>query len=238
MQIAEYVLNGVNLVVGTSRCRIVEVEYYADPDPYIHGTPEQATAYRWYFHKSGTSFRGGTFKGLDLTFGNVIAEHVHHGGVLIRSIRTPSGALIEGPCKVVDFILNHTGAGTIVQLVALCGSYPPSATQTSSILYLEETSITHLPIFQGPRVGLSVSHPQYLMKPLRFTTVPTELKKGRALLILHNYLLEPHLDWKIHPGHIIRWMTSFRTESATISLNSVNDMCQAYGYCYRRGWCV
>lgn len=242
MEIAEYILNRVYLVVGTSRCRIVEVEYYASPDPYIHGTPEQATMYRWYFHKagasSGSSFRGGTYKGLDLTFGTVVGDRTSYGGILLRSIQGPSGEIIEGPCKVVDFILRNTGISTITQLVSTYSSYPPSATDTTSVLYLEEASIPPLTIFRGPRVGLSASHPEYLMKPLRFTTIPAKLKNGRALLVLHNYLLQLRVDWHVSPSHVARWLASFHTESATISLNSVGEMCQAYGYCHRRGWCV
>lgn len=249
MNIAHYLLNQVHLVIGTTRARIVEVEYYANPDPYIHGTVEQTRPYCWYFHKKGSSFRGGTYKGLDFTFGD---NQVHHCGVLLRSIQIiATGQIIEGPCMVVNFILGHTSMPDIAHLVATYPSYPPAAADPASLLYIEGAELPPLSIAQGPRVGLSAKHPQYLMRPLRFTTVPHDLKKGRPLLLLHMHVTDPHPPPP--SGNLNRWLpeagfdggvnsasalADFNTSLPILSVKTVSEQCQAYGYCYRSGWCV
>jgi len=40
-------------------------------DPFTHKDPLQQTCGQWYFHKIGAQYKGGTYKGLDLTFGDV-----------------------------------------------------------------------------------------------------------------------------------------------------------------------
>ncbi|KXS19038.1 hypothetical protein M427DRAFT_181607 [Gonapodya prolifera JEL478] len=54
--------------------RLAELEFYLHrepdhPDPFSHRHPDQRSRGRWYFHKLGGSYRGGTWKGLDITFG-------------------------------------------------------------------------------------------------------------------------------------------------------------------------
>ncbi|KAJ3085695.1 hypothetical protein HK102_013922 [Quaeritorhiza haematococci] len=54
--------------------RLSEIEFYFydkchHPDPFTHKQPQQLTRAQWYFHKQGNSYRGGTWKGLDITFG-------------------------------------------------------------------------------------------------------------------------------------------------------------------------
>ena len=119
---------------------------------------QYTTSAAWYFHRSGNTsvegwkhlkdgnaenkkcinprpnvaFRGGTFKGLDITFG---AENKQFGGVLIRSIQSLKAVnslfssnangkgkmygvdeLIQGPCKCVDALLKDTGFDDIKSL--------------------------------------------------------------------------------------------------------------------------
>ncbi len=38
-------------------------------DPFSHCDAMQQTCAQWYFHKTGGKYRGGTYKGLDVTFG-------------------------------------------------------------------------------------------------------------------------------------------------------------------------
>jgi hypothetical protein len=53
--------------------------------------------------KNNMSFKGGSYKGMDLTFGK---KGVVHGGILIRSIMDmQSKEYIEGPCNTLDRIL-------------------------------------------------------------------------------------------------------------------------------------
>lgn len=92
------------------RHRIAELEFYYNtavfPDPYPHGDELQRTAGQWcgarqfhpspliatcgnrsvhfcrYFHRTGGTYRSGTFKGLDITIGT---DEKNYGGILIRS---------------------------------------------------------------------------------------------------------------------------------------------------------
>jgi len=96
-RIAQALLNGASLVVGGLAHRLVEIEVYyrspEHPDPFAHAQAIQHECGRWYFHKTGTGYRGGSYKGFDLTFG----DGVVHAGILIRGIELPSGSLISGP---------------------------------------------------------------------------------------------------------------------------------------------
>lgn len=124
------------------------LDYNSHKDVFAHCDDLQLkTCSSWYFHRSGNNsahgwkfmndkendqenanwtnprpraaFRSGTFKGLDITFGE---ENKHFGGILIRSIRelkenpiasTSSmlspGDIIEGPCNTVNKILKDSG---------------------------------------------------------------------------------------------------------------------------------
>src|SRR6185436_703116 len=64
--IAMRLLGSSRLRVADSNHRLVEIEFYFDskdhPDPFAHRHPEQAHCGRWYFHRIGESYRGGSFK--------------------------------------------------------------------------------------------------------------------------------------------------------------------------------
>jgi 3-methyladenine DNA glycosylase Mpg len=103
--------------------RFVEVEAYlfAPPgfeDVFAHRDPMQyTTCGAWYFHKKGNSYKGGTYKGLDLTFGSTANGGVS-GGILLRSIVNVSTLeIIEGPCRLVDHVLNLSGSSGIEEFV-------------------------------------------------------------------------------------------------------------------------
>ena len=42
---------------------------------------------KWYFHKTGKGYKGGTYKGVDLAFG----QHGSHAGCLLRAIEPLDG---------------------------------------------------------------------------------------------------------------------------------------------------
>ena len=69
--------------------------------------PRQTSCGVWYFHRKGGTYKSGSFKGMDLACGdkdkNVFA------GLLLRAVLDPSDKLIEGPCLVVDKILEMNG---------------------------------------------------------------------------------------------------------------------------------
>lgn len=248
MNVVAYVLNDCLLRVGTEVCRIVEVEYYSDPDPFIHGASEQKTAHCWYFHKANpstpgpTGFRSGTYKGLDFTIGSAS----HSASILLRSIEV-DGKIIEGPCKVVNYILQVTQCSSIEHLVGLSSSYPPSALDVTFPLHIEGTVPGPREIFHGPRVGLTLKHElytngprtQYVMKPYRCTTVPSKLSKYKCLLALH-YLTNHNFDQttNIFGKFVSRWSYSAIQGHSSVSLNleTVSGLCQAYGYLSSRGF--
>ena len=68
--------------------RICEVEFYLNDnevhkDTFTHGDPIQCQSKKWYFHKFGSSYKSGTYKGLDLAMGKGPTKP---GGILIRSL--------------------------------------------------------------------------------------------------------------------------------------------------------
>jgi len=100
--------------------RLVEVEFYfmapKHQDVFSHQHKDQKQCAKWYFHKAGEgdNYKGGTYKGLDIAFGNPKA----FGGILIRTIQDlTTENFIEGPCMCVDHILKMNGSATILDLV-------------------------------------------------------------------------------------------------------------------------
>ncbi|KAJ1563349.1 hypothetical protein HK096_001335, partial [Nowakowskiella sp. JEL0078] len=122
-ELADELLNKRIIVVDTgdvSLCksqvflyRLIEVEAYlytsdnSHQDPFCHCKEEQKQNTCWYFHRQGRamdSFKGGTRKGLDITFGHPLSvdnptdlKREQFGGFLIRSIQNSQGKIIEGP---------------------------------------------------------------------------------------------------------------------------------------------
>ena len=76
---------------------------------------------KWYFHKFGSSYKQGTYKGLDVSIGK--GDGVAAGGILLRSLMPlrkmaqstdynlvfadagDKTSFIEGPCNCVNRIL-------------------------------------------------------------------------------------------------------------------------------------
>ncbi|CAJ0903158.1 11034_t:CDS:2, partial [Entrophospora sp. SA101] len=130
-KIAEYLINDVILYLPKNKkYQIIELEFYFNTlennsndnallhcDPYSHQHEHQKTSGEWYFHRVGKfGYRGGTRKGIDITFGNENA----YGGILIRSIKRiidneddDENELIEGPSLIVDEILRLCGVDNL-----------------------------------------------------------------------------------------------------------------------------
>src|SRR5205823_3994142 len=121
------------------------------PDPFTHRDPLQRENGRWYFHRTRGAYRGGSFKGLDLTFGDGRA----FGGFLVRTIEAPSGALIVGPSLCVDHLLARAGAKSVAALDAVIGG--GAAWDPNSPLQLRAVDgQERRPVFRSARVGLSL----------------------------------------------------------------------------------
>lgn len=182
LSIADKFLNNTQISIKGKLYRIYEVEFYwlsdIHKDEYTHGFADQAEYGKFYFHKlsNGMSFKGGTFKGMDITLG-----YNDHFGVLIRAIYDISGnKFIQGPCLTVNEILKETGHEKIINLVE---SLPNLSCVTHDELKLVDLDIPDTnEIFSGPRIGLSDKHPEWKDAKYRFvihgTTLPWKQKRS------------------------------------------------------------
>lgn len=238
-----------------SKFRIREIEFYyydsqSHPDPFTHKDEHQEIPGRWYFHRqNGKSYKGGTYKGLDITFGSSI--NGVFGGILIRSIQY-GDTLIEGPCKVVDFILKTTGSKTIEKLLEKFEEdteLPKKVTNyensdNESPLYLceiEESNLKEKPIYKAPRVGLSLKksikyrdlYVMFIMKPYRYMTGVQNIKKNKNLNYLANEFY--NMDPKIKCTQ--KWLSDFENGKEKHykyfiknGLTKQSVLCEFYGY--------
>jgi hypothetical protein len=188
--IAEQLLNGVNLRAGGKGHRLVEIEFYLraaeHPDPFIHGEQLQLHCGSWYFHRSNGVYRGGSFKGLDLTFGDLRL----YGGVLFRGLETADGSFVDGPSLLVDHLLRATQTATVRELDALIAGRV--AWDLSSPLCFENVEPPRTqPMFRSARVGLTLKTAhhkpeatRYILRPYRYLTEPRRTAKGKVQIVL------------------------------------------------------
>jgi hypothetical protein len=190
--IAERLLNRTWWIIAGIPHEPVEIEFYyrstEHDEPFAHAHPIQQFTGRWYFHRIGMSFRGGTFKGVDLTFGNETSR----GGILFRSVRKPDGAILSGPSLLVDYALSLCSVTSVSKLDQTIGEH--LAWDTRNPLHLIDAPHRNKEVFACARVGLSLlkarvgsTRPGFLTRPYRFLTEPS-LPKGRAqiLIALHK----------------------------------------------------
>ena len=197
--IAATLLNGCDFLVTGGAFRIAEIEIYyrgaGHRDPFAHAHPFQLQAGKWYFHRTGGSYRGGTFKGLDLSLGDGSATL----GALLRTIVDPAGIAISGPSRIVDHLLRLTGTASVKELDELIAGR--SAWNVKSPLAIRTSKRPRTAtVFTTARVGLTLKRaaahpemPEYLLRNYRFLTEPRLIRKGRRQLVqaLHQQGLDP-----------------------------------------------
>jgi 3-methyladenine DNA glycosylase Mpg len=182
-------LLGCALHVGSQSFRLMEIEFYyyseQHPDAFSHRNPIQHHTGRWYFHRSGSSYRGGSFKGLDVSFGS----RDTFGGILIRSMEAEDGRVIAGPSLCVDQVLSATGAASVADLDRAIGE--KLAWERDNPVLLGPPSTDAPVIFQSARVGLSLKKVsrtatsfRYLMRPYRYLVEPHRISKGKLHVVL------------------------------------------------------
>lgn len=189
-RMAQCLLNELTFVAAGRPHRFAEIEFYyhgeGHPDIFTHRDPIQQQYGRWYFHRTQGEYRSGSFKGLDLAFG----EGTNFGGVLIRCIGTPDGNLIDGPSLCVDHLLKETGMDTVAALdKAIDGR---RAWDGGNLLRLERAEPPrNQPLYSSGRVGLSLKRfkssstaTRYILRPYRFLSEPNRIKKGKTYLVL------------------------------------------------------
>jgi len=180
-------MNQYALFINNIPHRLAELEFYfcgdKHQDIFTHQDDLQSTSGNWYFHKVGTGYKGGSYKGIDITFGQN-----GFGGILIRAIETIDGEYIEGPSKVVDTILSLNNSSQIADYVdtkdfKLCvwenGSLCLKRTDS-----LDAKVLVSGPRFQLPLTKLDNERLYYIMKPYRYVSHPEKVRKGRPNVIL------------------------------------------------------
>ncbi|KAH7338787.1 hypothetical protein B0J17DRAFT_717232 [Rhizoctonia solani] len=219
MQGFELCVTSKSLVVTTYE--LLEVEFYwynqgsGHIDPFTHAAEEQRVSGNWYFHRAPrrvppnsqstapvpspktNGFRGGTRKGLDLTFGVPSTDQstVAYGGILFRTLRnTQTKKVTCGPSLLVDEVLRSSGADSPATLVGALWKGNTSAFLSSedelgpSRVFLrpvDRKGAKPPDMYSSPRIGLELSriqtpseatatHPrvQYVLRPYRFFTHP------------------------------------------------------------------
>jgi 3-methyladenine DNA glycosylase Mpg len=192
--IARRLLSGTRLVVAGQAHRLTEVEFYyhcpAHPDPFTHRDPLQYTSGRWYFHRTRGVYRSGSFKGIDLTFGEPEAS----AGVLFRGLETPEGTLIDGPSLLVDHLLRQAGFKTVAGFDAAIGSRLGWA-RDNPLHLVDEEEDEERDIYTCPRVGLSLKRPgksgepeRFVMCAYRFLSEPRRIAKGKPQIVLGRHV--------------------------------------------------
>jgi hypothetical protein len=183
-------MNACDLVIAGTRYRLAELEAYyhggAHPDLFAHRDPVQLEAGRWYFHRTGGEYRGGSFKGLDLALGDGTA----YFGILIRGVVALDGPALDGPCVTVDHMLAKTKAATVAALDGLINAR--KLWDTSAPLHLVEAAKPRTaPVYASSRVGLTLKKAKgkpdaerFVARPYRYLTEPKAIAKGRPHLIL------------------------------------------------------
>lgn len=179
--LGDWMLNHTILMVAGCMHRICEVEFYLHspqhPDQYVHGHTDQTHAGIWYFHRhNNRTYRNGTFKGLDLALGSKGI----HAAILIWSILDITrNIFIEGPCKVVNYILALYQTASIFDFT---NNQSLNAFQNDKGLVLVEGTPTKIePLLYGPRIGLSDKYPAYRDRKYRFVIGPVKKERKKLL---------------------------------------------------------
>lgn len=188
--IADYLLNRTKIVVGGQAHRLTEIEFYyfdedIHPDYFAHRDPLQLAFGRWYFHRMDGTYKGGSFKGLDISFGDGEA----FGGVLLRGLEKEDGTLIDGPCLCVDHFLAAAGQPKVATLDEAIDERSVWDEESPMVL-LDTDEYEARDLWSCSRVGLTLKRafpgsnmPYYITRMYRFLTEPRKIKKGKANLV-------------------------------------------------------
>lgn len=257
-EVAFFLLHRFVLVANGVRYRILEVEMYVHDDNcvwkdmFAHNDSLQRQNASFYFHRSGVSFRGGTYKGLDVTFG---APHCA-AAALIRTTQRLDGEkkIFCGPCVVVDELLRSLQVSSIAQYVNEHGVESSKKKKNNLHLALSgEDEGGHdevKKVYKTPRVGLSLlKHPHFsedvfffYAHRLRFLVEPHKVTKHRHLLALvmmedeiHEDTIEKIVGTK--KKNILQWRADYESGQRMCKVESyfgtkvdqVQAYCKMYG---------
>jgi hypothetical protein len=177
---ANTLLNKYILVINKREYRIIEIEFYLHsdnhPDDYVHRHPDQLSSNMFYFHKfKSGSYKGGTFKGHDLCFGD---ENTYFG-ILIRSIYDiANDTVIEGPCNTVNRILSEYNYDSVREFV---GDGLGILGNDRGYVLKRNRDLVKKKIYVGSRIGLSDKFPEYQNRKYRYVIYKSRIKKKSNL---------------------------------------------------------
>jgi 3-methyladenine DNA glycosylase Mpg len=248
-KIATEMFHNYTFMINGHPHRFTEVEFYLNggnhPDDFAHDDPIQKECGSFYFHKMNGKYKGGSFKGMDVTF----AQDGVFGGILIRGIQKLDAprVLVDGPSLVVDHILKTCGAENVPALVA----------SMTSLAVCDQNNLIHIApasksgsrqVYSSARVGLTLKdfsrdRENYIVRFYRFFTHPKDIKKGKPLMVnaLHVHGKpehEIHLITGTPKNTVAKYVDLFR-EGKKKSANffyskdlSTEDLCLLHGFIY------
>lgn len=238
--LANFLLYGVSIKIGKCKVEISEIEFYMydieHQDSFAHKDEHQLVPGCFYFHRqNGKSYKGGTYKGLDITFRLASSSDNCYGGILIRSIKYKD-RFIEGPCKVVDFILEKAKKNSIDELTGDLET-PVSVNNENFDLRLVSSDKEIDSVYiKSPRVGLTLSKCKnskddrlnYIMRPYRYCTIDfsEKVKKYKCLVAL-NSRKGIKKDWE---EAFERGKTRNFRYFKENGISSVANLCEFYGF--------
>jgi hypothetical protein len=181
-EIAKKLLNDSILHVNGIEYKLCEIEFYyhngEHKDMYTHCSKEQNEKCKFYFHKfhSGT-YKSGTYKGMDITLS---PNKDTYFGILVRSIMNiKTNEFIEGPCRVVNKILEHFGCKEVYDFVRDKKIPLDIYDETTKLYIIDCVGKFNDEIYKGIRIGLSDKYPEFQIKKYRFATNINKIKKQR-----------------------------------------------------------
>ncbi len=185
VDVAKSLLLQYVIVVGDKEFMISEIEFYIrtenHDDKYTHSDKNQKLYGKWYFHRyPNGSYKGGTYKGLDITFGN---EKTYFG-VLIRSIYDiENNEIIEGPCRTVNKILELNKCVDVKEYMKNRED-PLNARNTKNFYIKRKKEPFNKDIYTGQRIGLSDKYVVWKNIEYRFVINKDKIKKNKKNLRL------------------------------------------------------
>jgi 3-methyladenine DNA glycosylase Mpg len=195
-ELAKYLLFETHLSINGNNYRMLEIELYIynnkHLDIFTHKSNEQKNMLTWYFHQMSDkehSYKGGTFKGLDISCGT----NGGHGGILIRAIiNEADNSVIEGPCNVVNKILELNKVESIKDFVINKFNSNLSCV-AHNFLKLEEKHFAFENLYVAPRIGLTLKgenkteKEEYINKNYRYIVFKDKIKKERKKMVSSNF---------------------------------------------------
>ncbi|ORX59157.1 hypothetical protein BCR36DRAFT_317057, partial [Piromyces finnis] len=190
-KISDIILNETALLIKSKWFRIAEIEFYYNDskkhyDPFTHNDSIQYNQNYWYFHKKGGVYRGGTWKGVDITFG-LHSPVKFSGGILIRSIQEISNNqpkdYIHGPSKVVDKILEIFKKNSVKELVEEEFNNNIDITKNQKLTLC---STSQEPIFDSLTQNISNSRKRKLTKNEETNSQAKKKKTSKSDIVNNN----------------------------------------------------